>query len=124
MIDIRDKLGMIPCCSLQAEVMLATNKELVDRHDRKAKDIYTASFPMPDYNEDRINYPVPYRLQGCQLLDTASNLCLLPPYSSSGHRVSLLELVNFFFYFLWKYFLTRTCGIPDEMVGTQPGYSI
>ena len=45
-----------------SEVMLATNKELVGSLDRKAKEIYTASFPMPDYNEDRIDYPVPYNL--------------------------------------------------------------
>ena len=112
LIDIRDKFGMIPCCTLQAvdvrwgefsiveaelnclqdllnnsrpwsyaldmagsEVMLATNKELVDSLDRKAKEIYTASFPLPKNNENRIKYkfkpglskkepqdPVPYNL--------------------------------------------------------------
>ena len=45
-----------------SEVMLATNRELVDSLDRKAKEIYTASFPMPKNNEHRINYPVPYNL--------------------------------------------------------------
>ena len=57
-----------------SEVMLATNKELVDSLDSKAEEIYTASFLLPKNNENRIKYkfkpgqpnqpqdPVPYNL--------------------------------------------------------------
>ena len=57
-----------------SEMMLATNKELVDSLDSKAEEIYTASFLLPKNNENRIKYkfkpgqpnqpqdPVPYNL--------------------------------------------------------------
>ena len=39
-----------------SEVMLATNRELVDSLDREAEEIYTASFLLPKNNENRIKF--------------------------------------------------------------------
>ena len=39
-----------------SEVMLATNKELVSRLDRKGEKLYTASYKLPEKNRVRIRY--------------------------------------------------------------------